>query len=971
MKPVIVVFFFLTISTQNKAQEYNYFHYDIKDGLSGIDIYSIVQDKDGFLWFATETGLSRFDGSHFKNYAANEGLNENEIINLFVDSKNRVWVFPFKNSIYYYYNGRIHNASNDSLLNKFHLKNEIFKACEDKNGNIFFLEADRLHILLKNSQLIEKDKLNGKDFYNNGCGIQPDGNCNFFISIKEDISNHRIESYEYKNSQMVFKAVLQDYDLNRNALEINAGYTLIRNADHFEIFNQKNWQKFKIKVPDHFHSVSYIDDSSFIVSTSEKAFLFSITNKQIIDSFLIHKTVNKCFKDNEGNLWFATMAQGAFRLPPAKVLVYTLENDFNTMPVYALTRNGDHLYMGSGKILLWDLYLKKNTLNQLKIKTDYNTGRISAIESIDNKTLLLGCDNGILKINGTHTLNYFRRTSVKSMFIHNDSIIIASDRNVFETSLQNFKYANIIWNSRATCACKFNNQYYIGTLNSLLVIENNLKHTTTDLGNIFPALKKKIVAIVPAPNGDIWIATASNGVVCLRNNKILYHITTKNGLTSNTCRCLYLAQNVLWLGTDKGICKIDFMHYPFTVSRFTAAEGLDCEIINCIYAEGDSVFAGTPFGVTLFNAGKIQNKSVCELRLVNIQSKNNNWYYKQDNIHLTSNDNFLQFNYAGISLVSTGDITYYYQLKGLDNIWQSTKQNSVEFESLPPGDYTFNMYAINKYGTKSNSISVTFTKAKTFWQLLWVQGILIIFAILLIGLLFRMKIKSIKKNASEKLLREKRMYELEQMALRSQMNPHFIFNSLNSIQQYIFSGNAVEANQFITNFSLLIRQTFYISGKKFITLTEEINYLNSYLTLEQAKYENIFDFQILYNDEVISGDIVMPPLLLQPYIENSIRHGILNMKEGCGSISVYFKVKESCLICIIEDNGIGRENAVKLKGNTNSDHQSKGMELVEKRIESLNSIYNVSIVASIQDIMEENKKGTRVTVKLPLSYDEY
>ena len=154
MKQIACILSFLfAINLVGISQQYNYYHYDVKDGLSGNTVYAITQDKDGFIWFGTETGLSRFDGSNFKNYTAQDGLYDNDIINLFVDSKNRVWIFPFKSSVYYYYQGKIYNSSNDSLLKKFHLNDEIFKACEDKNGNIFFLEQKKLHILSANDKL--------------------------------------------------------------------------------------------------------------------------------------------------------------------------------------------------------------------------------------------------------------------------------------------------------------------------------------------------------------------------------------------------------------------------------------------------------------------------------------------------------------------------------------------------------------------------------------------------------------------------------------------------------------------------------------------------------------------------------------------------------------------------------------------------------------------------------------------------
>ena len=324
---------------------------------------------------------------------------------------------------------------------------------------------------------------------------------------------------------------------------------------------------------------------------------------------------------------------------------------------------------------------------------------------------------------------------------------------------------------------------------------------------------------------------------------------------------------------------------------------------------------------------------------------------------------------VAISFVSAGDITYYYQLKGLDSTWQTTKQNSVEFESLPPGTYQFNIYALNKYGIKSKTLSISFTKAKVFWQFISVRIILIIGIALLIGLMFRARIRVIRKNANEKVFRERKMHEIEQMALRSQMNPHFIFNSLNSIQQYIFTGDVVEANRFITNFSSMVRQTLDLSQKKLIKLEEEVKYLDTYLNIERIKHEDYFNYTIEF-DETLAG-ILIPSLLLQPFVENSIRHGVLNLEKGEGTILVKFLVQNNALHCIIKDNGIGRTNSFKLKrSNVFHQHQSKGLDLVQKRIESLNSFYNIHILVLIDDIEKQNDNGTCVILKLPLHYDE-
>lgn len=973
MRSIVFVILIL-VCINSISQEYNYYHYDVKDGLSGITVYSIAQDKDGFLWLGTENGLSRFDGSNFKNYTSNDGLSANEIINLFVDSKNRVWIFPFKSSIYYYYQGKIHNVNNDTILRKFNLGDEIFDASEDKNGNIFFLEQRKLHILSPKNEVKEVEKINDKIFDVNGCGVDADGICNLYVSIRyTSVKDYRFYVYKYQNSRMALHSVFYDSSFLRNAMKVNAGYTVIKNGSVFQICSQKTRDSFNIKIPNRFHTISYITDSSFAISTFDKTFLYNIDSRKIVDSFLANKPVNRCFRDKEGNLWFATTTQGLYRLSSTNYKVYRFEDNQNYVPVYSLHAFNNHLFIGGSKNYLWDLKLNNNVLKKLNIGNEYTINSITQIQ-VNQNDLYIGSNIGIFKITDKEVSAYFKNIAIKSFFIHDSSIIIATNRAVYELPLNNLalynsSYYDTIWRNRSTCADKINDKYYVGTLKSLYLVSDDSERSILDMGKSFPVLNDKIISIKTVTGNDAWIATESNGLIYIQNDKVVYQLTIKDGLPSNLCKCLYVSDNNIWVGTDKGVCKIDISGFPFSIRNFNTSEGLNSDIINCIYTNGDSVFAGTPFGLSVFTDSKIQQTSMCNLKLLNIQSKDYNWYSKQDSIRLSSKDNFLQFEYAGISFVSAGDVTYYYQLKGLNDIWQSTKQNILEFQSLGSGKYELNIYAVNKYGVKSEMLTVPFTKAKTFWQLLWVQILATIIVGIFVWLILKFRIEAVKKAANEKLMRERQINELEQMALRAQMNPHFIFNSLNSIQQYVFAGDVMEANEFITNFSSLVRQTLYISGKKFITLAEEVKYLDSYLQLEQAKYENMFRFQVI-SDENITENTQVPPLFIQPFIENSIRHGVLNLENGMGEILVHFYRNSNFLFCIVEDNGIGRENASRLRKRTDARHQSKGMELVQKRIESLNSIYNCEITVSVEDIIEENKTGTRVKIKLPLNYEE-
>ncbi len=176
MRLVCLIFFVFSFAVAICGQDYNYQQYDLKDGLSGLTVYSIVQDKDGFLWFGTETGLSRFDGTNFKNFTTANGLPDNEVLKLFVDSKNRIWILPFAHSICYYFNGNIYTQQNDSLLSKVKLPSEPVDINEDKDGNIAIIENGAIHLIEENCAVSSITTIRGLSFLTMNIGINENGN---------------------------------------------------------------------------------------------------------------------------------------------------------------------------------------------------------------------------------------------------------------------------------------------------------------------------------------------------------------------------------------------------------------------------------------------------------------------------------------------------------------------------------------------------------------------------------------------------------------------------------------------------------------------------------------------------------------------------------------------------------------------------------------------------------------------------
>jgi LytS/YehU family sensor histidine kinase len=216
-------------------------------------------------------------------------------------------------------------------------------------------------------------------------------------------------------------------------------------------------------------------------------------------------------------------------------------------------------------------------------------------------------------------------------------------------------------------------------------------------------------------------------------------------------------------------------------------------------------------------------------------------------------------------------------------------------------------------------------------------------------------------------MQSRRMAELEHIALQSQMNPHFIFNCLNSIQQFVFDQDMMATNEYITGFARLIRATLNNSSRTLISVSEEVEYLRDYLSLEKMRFKTKMDYQVQVEPGVDIQHSLLPPMLLQPYVENSVRHGLRHKKSGQGFIHIQFRKDKEHLLVIIQDNGIGRKKAMEYKTGEHIEYQSKGMSLTSARIQMLRVLYKTEIDVQIDDLRGEHGQaaGTRIEIRFP------
>lgn len=960
---IIIVFF----SISGYSQDYNYIHYTTKDGLAGNTVYGVVQDRDGYMFFATENGLSRFDGKEWKTFTVKDGLPDNEILTIFCDRKGRVWMGQFNKTLCYFYKGIIHNSKNDSLLKRISLNSIIVRIHEDENGEVFFSTLDEIFSIdtlptINKLKSISKYSYCTRSKYGYYAHKNPfeTGSIFYWGDSIFTYKNKVIKFIDNADYDSIFH--LQSCSQNQQKFITNGNF----NPSSFNTININS-----VDIFDKYVSSYNTNNGTYIISSS-----YILPPNGSIEHFLPNiKTGHTCF-DKEGNYWFTTLKDGIYKLPSNAIKSYSIKSDFKNnqeSEVYHITKNGNKILCGSNLgQLLFIQSTKISIVNfQKYIKFSNNTKDINRATSslkVNPSTTIIGFDSYLLKLQDNQPSFNYNVMPVKSVEkIDDKNIIVATGNHCYKIRINDLKIVDTIWDDRTTYAFHQNNQNYIGTLTGLYVIGENKKQTF--LGNLNAALTRRIVCIKSANDGTLYIATADNGIVALKNNKVFRVINDENGLSSNSCKTLHINNNFLWVGTINGITKID-LGRKNAIIKYSTSDGLPSNIINAIYVDDtdSTVWVGSPEGLTSFKEKDVVSKSICNLVMQKITVSGNNLSTDSNNFQLKYTDNNIRFQFAGISFRSADDITYFYKIKELDNTWRKTKERVLNYPTLESGNYSFLIYATNKYGVISKTIQINFNIATPFWKTWWFNTLLAMICIAAIYFFLKRRFYKAKKLQSEKALASQQLASMEQMALQAQMNPHFIFNCLNSIQQFILFGDIENANKYLTDFAILVRSTLDNSSLKNITVEGEVLYLKRYLELEQLRFGDSFTFEIVIDKSVDKGFTKMPAMLLQPLVENSLRHGIRPQKDKKGIVKISFFETDGYLVCSVWDNGIGRAASAKLKTDNHIQYQSKGMELTIKRIQLLNTEVTNKASVKVLDIKDDNNIviGTEIILKLPL-----
>jgi ligand-binding sensor domain-containing protein len=952
------------------AQEYSYTHYDISDGLAGSTAYCIAQDKEGFIWIGTETGLSRFDGTHFTGYTTAEGLTDMEVLQMHCDAKDRVWMALFHPSVCYYYKGKIHNSGNDSLLEKIHCASAIEGIAEDKEGNILLKEPSALHLITTNGQVIDYRDIEGKSV-NQFYAVGGSKDSSFFVVLADQ------DIYKLSNGHFSYLSHFSHKrDIAATAVALNPVLVSCRVSPHRMVVARSTTGQVLRDTMDNsivnLQSQEIIGDS--LINYNRAIGMDELNIKTGgRRGYLPGVQVSRTFRDDEGNLWFSTLGQGVYRLNSNEIknLILPDRQSQHCAALY-IKKAGDDILIGATREMAFT-YNPNRSLKAYKV--GFGTyGYITYVDRAPNGALVYGSHDHIGLADRT-VYKFLALMHGKVVVRENAAdIIVGNSMGVFRIDILTLTIKDTIWRQRCSALMLDNDTLYIGSLKGLYVKYG--KGDVRFLGDSISFLAKRISAIAEGMNHTVWVSSYDAGIIELQRGQPPAYLTTRQGLSSNICRTLTVHRNNLWVGTDRGLNRVSLGSGQMAITRYTAKDGLASDMINAVYVDGDTVYVGTPEGLSYFNPSRTNLTAGCRLVILDITNSGKDRLSDTSHLVLRHTDNNIRFDFAGISYKSAGNITYHYRLSGLDSSWKSTKETFLDYPTLPSGDYALELYAINKFGVMSPTRTIHFTVETPFWKATWFEVIILVSFLALTWLFVSLRIKHMRRQQEKEELLGKRMTELEHTALQAQMNPHFIFNCLNSIQQYIFDQDILAANKYITGFARLIRATLHNSTKDLIPLEDELAYLSTYLSLEKLRFKEKMSYFIEVAPDIpVNGSYRVPPMIIQPYVENCMRHGLRHRKIAGGYIRINIEEKDGKLVVVVEDNGIGREKAASYKTREHIEYQSKGMSLTADRIRLINSIHEENIEVEIIDLKDQHgaAAGTRVVIKFPkfdLTYQE-
>jgi ligand-binding sensor domain-containing protein/signal transduction histidine kinase len=953
-KSLSLFFFFFSFVLQ--AQRYSFIEFSTAEGLPQSQVSAIIQDQDGYLWTGSFGGVSKFNGKSFINFGKNNGLLTNVVTSLSI-IEGRLYIghdngISIKSKIDTFQTIKFPNTAgiaNTTAICEY--EDEVFVAT---NGLGLFKLLNNKMVPVKGSpERIRFMKIapsgeiylatrEGIIVYNGKKFVQhkkfPEGTYSDIHIHQDTIYASTFDGFVYKlvnekltvlydNAETPIRKIYID---KKGDLWLNSRFGVLKLGENIIEINEDSG------LP--------MNDVNLIFQDREENIWLGTGGRGLLkfcgETFLHYNKVNglpseliiSIIENQNEKLVLSSFDKGVFQVSMVESAIKATSIDYIRSTVWSTAKNSNQLFFGS----LFGLYINEdNSWKVMRSKDGLPGDKITGLKANKNK-VYIGTSEGVA---------VYEDYQLVDLLENNNEILSARDFAFTDSTI------------------------YVGARAGLYEIKNGKIKSFTDFDG-------GVNSIVIDENNVLWVGTES-GLHYNKNGSFEAFQLDESG-RADYINFLVSADQSIFIGTNNGLFEYDIKNekkYQYGIN--SGLVDLETNLNSAFVDKNNNLWFGTVAGLMkmTLNNRIFQRREIKPL--LNVTSASINFksvtpfLFKNEAVELKYTENNLLFEFDGIFLTNPKQIQYRYFLEGFSDDWSPlSNSNSFNFTNLNPGTYTLKVQAVLMGEVFSETLELKFIISPPFYQTIWFYALLFLLLASIVFFLDRLRTQRIKrKNYQLNLEVKSKLIELEQQSLNASMNRHFIFNALNSIQYYINSADTKSANRYLTRFAKLIRKNLDSSHSKngMVSLTDELERLELYLDIESMRFKDKFDYSITVDPKVEAEALKVPAMFLQPFVENSIIHGVLSLKDRKGQISISVTDHFDHIRIEVIDNGIGIDNSLKSKKDIEGDHLCRGVKITKGRIELLQKISarSIELIGPIQ--INENDhsiKGTKVTFKI-------
>lgn len=965
----------LTLTLTNLFAQFPVFkQYTVEQGLPTNEINDIAQDSLGNLWLATDNGVCKFDGVRFQTLKNPDGVKGNTYFAIQPGLDGKLWVINSLLEIVY---------PKDEILQAYRYNDTILKYMNHPNKNFldfYFDRDDNLFLCAKHSSALaimndgqlNQSWMNQRELTDYHAVIEPLEDRRFFQSYT------RLESAGLDSRQglllrtgtaEIVDTVYKYVGLMQSTITPDGGryYTYSGWLNKVEGESVRRVNHFDMQIN---ALVSY--RNNLLLGGDGMYMLKGDSAIQLIDQF----DVTSIFVDHENTVWVGTKKSGLLSFPDLDMICVDQELTNPLDGVKSIGFLKDRIVLGGNSCQF--IMLKGFEPLPMKHQISGDDYRISEILSHDDtiyyvteadRLYTLTAEGG-QKIIYPKQVNFGDFTSQFALIAKGliktpkGDIITMGNHGLWRKrgdSLISVMTEFSQYITIRTAVQISDDLYLLGTKEGLFRYDRKggMQHLTE-----YEQLQNNISEIRHL-NGDwLVVVVKGDGLAFIKGTALRSYLSLEE-LGVKTIQHVNYHHGWLWLATDKGVHRLKFdpNWQAHEQLFYTSKDGLLSDFVYQVKFLHDKAHIATQKGLVILPERSFMphvHPPLLTLKRARLMAEGTTVNQGEE---LPYNTGGIRFQLEGVSLKSAGDVKYHYRMIGRDTSWYETSEADIRIPTLLPGIYQFEAFMTDHWGVKSDPVSFAFAVAPPFWRTWWFILVMVLLLSLIIWMGYRYRINQVKDrmNAAQEKNR------LARQALYSQMNPHFTFNTLNSIQQYILNNDKREASKYLTRFSRLMRSVLDNSKASEVSLFEEINTIKQYLDLEKLRFGGKMEYHIEVDDHIDEDDTLIPPMIIQPYVENAIWHGMAN-NDGIGMIRIGFWPDNGQLICSVKDNGIGVTKSLELRNKSGTGRKSHGMNITRDRLTLLlGSEYAETAVQILDNSATDPKEtGTTVIIRIPL-----